>query len=70
MPGRSPQPQQHILATYAQWCYNDHMPKAYKYRISPTKGQQRILNMLLEECRYVYHQTLAVRREMWNQLVQ
>ena len=43
------------------------MRKAYKYRISPTKGQQRILNTMLEECRFVYNQTLAARREAWEQ---
>ena len=43
------------------------MRKAYKYRILPTKGQQRILNLMLEECRFVYNQTLAARREVWEQ---
>jgi putative transposase len=43
------------------------MRKAYKYRISPTKGQQHILNTILEECRFVYNQTLAARREAWEQ---
>lgn len=56
-----------MLAIYAEWCYNDCMRKAYNYRISPTKGQQRILTALLEECRFVYNQTLAMRREAWEQ---
>jgi putative transposase len=43
------------------------MRKAYKYRISLTKGQQRLLNQMLEECRFVYNQTLASRREAWEQ---
>jgi putative transposase len=43
------------------------MRKAYTYRISPTKGQQRLLNTMLEECRFVYNQTLAARREAWEQ---
>jgi putative transposase len=43
------------------------MRKTYKYRISPTKGQQRILNTMLEECCFVYNQTLAARREAWEE---
>jgi putative transposase len=43
------------------------MRKAYKYRILPTKGQQRILNQMLEECRFVYNQTLAARKTAWEQ---
>ena len=39
------------------------MRKAYKYRIYLTKGQRRILDGQLEECRYVYNQTLAARRD-------
>ena len=39
------------------------MRKAYKYRIYLTKGQRRILEQQLEECRYVYNQTLAARRD-------
>jgi putative transposase len=43
------------------------MRKASKYRISPTNGQQRILNTMLEQCRFVYNQTLAARRQAWEQ---
>ena len=43
------------------------MRKAFKYRISPTKGQQRILSTMLEECRFVYNQTLAARCQAWEQ---
>src|SRR5262245_2897034 len=32
-----------------------------------TKGQQRILEQQLEECRWVYNQTLAARRDAWEQ---
>ena len=39
------------------------MRKAYKYRIYLTKGQRRILETQLEECRWVYNQTLAARRD-------
>ncbi len=42
------------------------MQKSYKYRISPTKGQRRILNQMLEECRWVYNETLATRKRAWE----
>jgi len=35
------------------------MRKAFKYRIYLTKGQRRILEQQLEECRWVYNETLA-----------
>jgi len=41
--------------------------KAYKYRIGPTKGQQRILNEMLEEARWTYNQTIAIRKDAWEQ---
>jgi putative transposase len=37
------------------------MRKTYKYRIYLTNGQRRILNTMLEECRWVYNQTLEAR---------
>jgi putative transposase len=43
------------------------MRKAYQYRIYLTNGQQRILNTTLEECRWVYNQTLAARRDAFSQ---
>lgn len=43
------------------------MIKAYKYRIYPTKGQQRVLNHLLEECRWLYNRTLVYRKDAWEQ---
>ena len=43
------------------------MIKAYKYRIYPTNGQQRVLSQLLEECRWLYNQTLAYRKDAWEQ---
>ena len=39
------------------------MRKAYKYRIYITNGQRRILEQQLEECRWVYNQTLQMRRD-------
>ena len=44
--------------------YATRMRKAYKYRIYLTKGQRRILEQQLEECRYVYNQTLQARRKI------
>jgi len=43
------------------------MRKAFKYRIYLTNGQRRILNLTLEECRFVYNQTLATRRDAYEQ---
>ena len=41
--------------------------KAYKYRIGLTNGQQRIVHAMLEEARWVYNQTLAMREDAWEQ---
>src|SRR5215510_12547290 len=43
------------------------MRKAHKYRIYLTSGQRRILKQHLEECRWVYNQTLAARRDAFSQ---
>jgi putative transposase len=40
---------------------------AYQYRLHLTRGQQRLLEQQLEECRWVYNQTLAARRDAWEQ---
>src|SRR5262245_62101286 len=40
---------------------------AYQYRLYLTKGQQRSLEQQLEQCRWVYNQTLAARRDAWEQ---
>src|SRR5438874_2153660 len=42
------------------------MQRAYKYRISLTNGQRRLLEQQLEECRWVYNQTLAMRKQAWE----
>jgi len=39
------------------------MRKAFKYRICLTNGQRRILDGQLEECRWIYNQVLAARRD-------
>lgn len=43
------------------------MRKAFKYRIYLTNGQRRILEQQLEECRWVYNQTLATRNNAFSQ---
>ncbi len=39
------------------------MRKAFKYRVYLTNGQRRIFEHQLEACRWVYNQTLEVRRD-------
>ena len=43
------------------------LKSAYQYRLWPTKGQERLLEQQLELCRWVYNQTLAVRRDAWEE---
>jgi len=43
------------------------MRKAFKYRIYLTNGQRRILERQLEACRYLYNETLASRKNAWEQ---
>ena len=43
------------------------MRKAYKYRVYLTNGQRHILDQTLEECRWVYNQTLAARRDAYTE---
>jgi putative transposase len=45
------------------------MRKTYKYRIYLTNGQRRILNAMLEECRWVYNQTLEAREFAYEQSI-
>src|SRR5262245_29749074 len=42
------------------------MQKAFKYRIYLTNGQRRILGQQLEECRWVYNETLAYRKRAYE----
>ena len=43
------------------------MRKTMKYRMYPTKRQQHLLDDTLDTCRQVYNQTLAHRKEAWEQ---
>ena len=41
--------------------------KTFKYRIYPTKSQETLLEQTLEECRWVWNETLALRKNAWDQ---
>jgi len=43
------------------------MLKAYRYRLYPTKSQVTLLERTLEICRWVYNDTLALRKNAWEQ---
>jgi len=42
------------------------MRRTFKYRLYPTKKQRRLLESTLEECRWLYNNTLAYCREIWE----
>lgn len=42
------------------------MPKAYRYRLYPTKSQATLLEQTLEVCQWVYNETLAMRKNAWE----
>ena len=41
--------------------------RTYKYRIYPSKSQRRKLQGALDACRWVYNQTLEVRKTAWEE---
>ena len=43
------------------------MNKTYQYRLYPTEHQRTLLYKTLEACRWVYNETLAVRKNAWEQ---
>lgn len=43
------------------------MRKTFKYRIYPTKKQDRIMRQWLEECRWLFNHFLAERKNAWEQ---
>ncbi len=43
------------------------MRKTFKYRLYPNKQQQRLLDNQFEECRWLYNELLAARRDAWEQ---
>src|SRR3990172_3879153 len=42
------------------------MRMTFKYRLKPTKAQKRQLEQTLELCRWVYNETLAVRKNAYE----
>ena len=42
------------------------MLKAYKYRIYPNKHQEEQIQQTFGCCRFVYNQTLAYRKELYE----
>jgi putative transposase len=42
------------------------MPQVFQYRLKPTKKQVAILNRQLDLCRWTYNQTLALRKNAWE----
>ncbi len=43
------------------------MRKTFEYRLYPSKRQQRLLSVQVEECRWLYNHLLAARRDAWEQ---
>jgi putative transposase len=43
------------------------MRLTFKYRLFPTSAQRTSLNQTLDLCRWVYNQTLALRKDAWEQ---
>jgi putative transposase len=43
------------------------MAKVFRYRLKPTKHQVAILNRQFDLCRWVYNETLAMRKNAWEQ---
>ena len=41
--------------------------KTYKFRLNPTRHQRTLLSQTLELCRWVYNETLATRKNAWEQ---
>ena len=41
--------------------------KTFEYRIYPTKGQCRLLDSMLEECRQLYNHFLGKRKRVWEE---
>ena len=41
--------------------------KTFKYRLKPSKSQRTKLNRTLELCRWVFNETLAIRKNTWEQ---
>lgn len=55
------------LSICVKLCYNSNMRKTFEYRAYPTKRQATTMLRILEECRWVFNQTLALRKDAWEQ---
>jgi putative transposase len=43
------------------------MRKTFKFRLNPVRHQRTLLDSSLELCRWVYNETLAIRKNAWQQ---
>jgi len=43
------------------------MRKTFMFRLNPTRHQRTLLLRTLESCRWVYNETLAIRKNTWEQ---
>ena len=52
----------YALITRRLYVATESMRKTFKYRLYPNKRQQRLRSQQLEECRWLYNESLAARR--------
>src|SRR5690242_520721 len=52
---------------YLRYAILSGMRKMFQYRLYPTKHQLKNLEATLEECRWLYNETLAYRKDAWEQ---
>ena len=43
------------------------MRKSFQFRLRPTEHQRTLLGKTLDACRWVYNETLATRKNAWEQ---
>ena len=65
--GASEKPRRFGLRSYPMHAIISFMRKTIKYRLYPTTRQAHMLEETLDTCRQVYNQTLAHRKEAWEQ---
>jgi putative transposase len=47
--------------------YKTIVRKTHRYRLYPSKSQTTLLERTLEICRWIYNDTLALRKDAWEQ---
>ena len=52
---------------YTHLWLNIVLRKTFQFRLNPTHHQRTLLNQTLEICRWVYNETLATRKNAWEQ---